>query len=334
MEKKKRITQKDIASMAGVLQSQVSSVINGDFRFVSEENKRKILDAIDATGYHSNISAQKLRLGIDEYVAHQIGLVVSSPEVFSNPFYAKIIASLHTAAHEKKCRIHYIRFFHELSDTVIFNQLIHQDEIGGLILLDLAKEIDDDKNGIIIEKIRSRMPNTVCVEWSTPLFPCVFFDKYGSGKSAVDYLFARAYTQIAYIGPADQRLSGIRDAMKKNGLNVDGMIMVPARTMENGYEIAKELFHEKKLPKSVICGSDEIATGFISFLNKQNIKIPQDIAIMGMGNSEISKFTNPPLTTMDIHLQEIGQSAVDMICAGPYQKNSVLPVEIVSRESV
>lgn len=333
-ETNKRITQWDVAREAGVSRSQVSYVVSGDVAHnLSPQTRQKILDAIDKLGYHSNQSAQKLRLGIDEYVAKQIGLIISGPDTFSNPFLSQIIASFHSAAHQKGCKIHYIRFFDELKDTVLFNTLIHPDEIGGLLLLDLTKSVANDTNGIILEKIRSRMKNTVCVEWNNPLFSCVYYDKYKAGQLAVDHFFSRGYTRIGYTGPVDERLSGIRDQMTQNHLPVDGMIMQPAHTMEEGYLAAKTLFFQNKMPRALICGSDEVATGVISFCNKNKISIPEKLAIIGMGNSEISQFTNPPLTTLDIRSKEIGQTAIDMVTGGPYSKNSVLPAQIVMRKT-
>lgn len=332
-DSKKDVTQWDVAREAGVSRTQVSNVLTGDTRFVSEKKRRKILEAIDKLGYHSNKSAQKLRLGIGEYVSNLFGMIVSGPEVFSSPFYSRLIASLHSAAYEKDCKISYIRFFEELQDTVLFNSLIHPHEIGGLILLDLTKPSAEDKNGIIMEKIRTRMKNTVCVEWKNPQFACAHFDKYKSGVVAVDHLWARGYTGIGYIGPIDERLSGIRDAMAVNRIPLDGMIMTPAYTMTDGYRIASDLFSNGTIPRSVICGSDEIAAGFISFLNRKNISIPETVAVMGMGNSEISNFTNPALTTMDIRESEIAQAAIDMLTGGPYDSNSIIPAQIIPRES-
>ncbi len=332
-EQNKRVTQWDVAKEAGVSRSQVSYVINGDTRYVSPETRKKILDAIDKLGYHTNQAAQKLRLGIDEYVKKQIGLIISNPEVFSNPFHSKIIASLHNAAHEKGCRIHFIRFFDELKDPVLFNSLVHPDEIGGLLLLDLSKQYKDDDNGILMEKIRSRMKNTVSIEWKTPLFPCVRFDVYKSGQIAVDYLFARGYTSIGYVGPVDERLSGIRDAMTENHQQVDGMFMAPAHTMEDGFKIAKSLIDSGQMPRAIICGSDDIASGMLFKFNQNKIDVPSTVALIGMGNTDITKYTNPSLTTMNIKLNEIGQTAIDMIIGGPYNHDSILPVEIIEGAS-
>ncbi|MBQ5382946.1 MAG: LacI family DNA-binding transcriptional regulator [Treponema sp.] len=330
---KKRVTQWDVAREAGVSRSQVSYVISGDTRCIAPETRKKIIDAIDKLGYHANRSAQKLKRGIDDYVANHFGLIISGPDAFSNPVQSKIIASIHSAAYEKNCKISYIRFFEELSDIVLFNSLIHPDEIGGLILLDLSKQVSDDNGAIIMEKIRSRIKNTVCVEWKNPLFPCVFFDRYNSGCLAVDYLFARGYRTIGYAGPADQRLSGIRDEMTKNKLSVDGMQMLPARSIKDGYQIAESLVSQGNLPSAVICGSDEIAAGFLSFLNKKNIAVPESVAVMGMGNSEAAEFTNPPLTTMDLRTSETGRAVIDMLTGGPYEADSVLPAQIIRRSS-
>ncbi|MBR6080722.1 MAG: LacI family DNA-binding transcriptional regulator [Treponema sp.] len=329
----KRVTQWDVARKAGVSRTQVSYVVAGSSHAMSDDVRRRILEAIDTLGYHSNKSAQKLRKGIGEYVSNLFGLVVSGPEVFSNPFCAKIIASLHSAAFEKGCKIHFIRFFEELGDTLLFNTLIHPDEIGGLILLDLDKASSGDKNGIIMEKIRSRIKNTVCVEWKNPLFPCVCFDRYKSGCVAVDHLWGKGYTSIGYVGPVDQRLSGIRDQMVKNRISVDGMIMRGAHTMSDGFDVARTLVSEGNLPSALICGSDEIAAGMLLFFNRENISVPKSVAVMGMGDSEISRFTNPPLTTMGIKIAEISQTVIDMLTGGPYDSDSILPAELIPRLS-
>ena len=150
----KKVTQNDVAREAGVTRSMVSYVISGsNERSVAPETRKRILDAIDRLGYRPNKAAQALQQGNEGFAKNQIGVVLCSPDVFRRPYYAEIIEGIHTCAHENKYHVRFIRFFSELKNPVLFNELIHPEEIGGLILVSTDQCIKSPADEKLVKKI-------------------------------------------------------------------------------------------------------------------------------------------------------------------------------------
>jgi LacI family transcriptional regulator len=333
---KKKVTQHDVARHAGVSRSMVSYVLNGSTRAVAPETRDRILQAIDALEYRPNKFAQALMRGRAEAVADRhIGVILCNSEVFLRPYYAEILAGIHAASHEKSYHIRFIRFFDELKDPLLFNQLIHQEEVCGLLLVATDQCLKTDEDWNIIRRIRERIDQIVCVEWRTAGLASVFFDRYATARKATDYLFDQGYRDIAYIGELDERISGFKQAFLSHGVDdVSALYIDNARDMPSGYTAMKTLFHScqnqmKRLPRAICAGSDEVAIGILKFLHEKNIKIPEETGVISIDNIEVAEYTTPPLTTMNIQKQAMGRQAVELIVhRRAYQGDGALSISL------
>ena len=340
-EKQKRtVTQYDVAREAGVTRSMVSYVISGNTeRSVAPETRRRILEVIDRLGYRPNKAAQALQQGDVALASKQIGLVLCNADVFRRPYYAEIIAGIHTAAHEHSHHIRFIRFFEELKNPVLFNELIHPEEIGGLILVSTDQCIRTEQDKKLIQHIRERIQKIVCVEWVYEGLSSVVFDRQNTGYKAACHLFECGYNDIAYIGENDDRLRGALLAVQEHGGDSSAMHKEFAYNMEGGYAAIGQLHKSVQgLPRAIVCGSDEVAVGVLCYLNERHIAVPAQVALISIDNIEISGYTTPPLTTMNVQKNSMGFRAVEMIVnntAGQDENalNIVIPAEIVVRES-
>jgi LacI family transcriptional regulator len=236
--------------------------------------------------------------------------------VFLRPYYAEILAGIHSAAHEFSHHIRFIRFFNELKDPLLFNQLIHTEEICGLLLVATDQCLESGADWQIIERIRERIGQIVCVEWRAEGLSSVYFDRQAAARKAVTYLFDQGYTDIAYIGESDERVSGFKQAFLEHGVNdLSRLFIDSARDMPSGYEAVRRL-HEgrlSRLPRAICAGSDEVAIGILLYLNEHTVKIPGDVAVISIDNIEMAEYTYPPLTTMNVQKRAMGYQAVEMI---------------------
>ena len=337
----KVVTQVDVAREAGVTRSMVSYVISGNNeRSVAPETRKRILDAIEKLGYRPNKAAQALQLGDVELAHRQIGLVLSNDEVFLRPYYTEIIAGIHTSAHEKNQHIRFIRFFDELKDPVLFNELIHREEIGGLILLACDQSLKKEEDYQLIEKIKQRIDNIVCVEWKYDGLSSVLFDRSDAAYKACEYLIKHKFNNIAYIGQNDDRVKGIRESFMEHGKDPMKLYVGLAVDLEGGFLAAKELYKSSfKFPPALICGSDEVAMGVLCFLHENKVSVPDQVSVISIDNIEMAGYMNPPLTTVNVQKNAMGSTAVDMIVSrrgmqGEKAINISLPTEIVERDSV
>ena len=340
LEKNRAVTQNDVAREAGVTRSMVSYVISGsNARSVAPETRERILQAIEKLGYRPNKAAQELQQGKEAFAKKQIGVVLCDANVFLRPYYAEIVSGIHTAAHENKFDVHFIHFFDELRDPVLFNRIIHPEEIGSLILVATKHAIRNDSDLKLIEAIKEKIPQIVCVEWKCDGLTSVTFDLQETARKAASYLFSKGYEDVAYIGEEDERVAGVRLAFIENGIAGpgDGQV-VPAFTMEGGFYGAKTLEEKRGFPRAIVCGSDEVAIGVLCYLNEKKIKIPEEVAVISIDNIESAAFTTPPLTTMNVQKRAMGVRAVEMIVGGTALQGDKslcisLPTSIVERSS-
>ncbi len=133
----KIITQEDVARRAGVTRSIVSYVINNGPRKVSEETRNRVLSAIKELEYRPNKHAQMLSSADDSIAEKYIGIILAGNHMFKRPYYGSILASIHEHAHEQDWHIRFIRVFDDFNNPTLFNELIHPNEITGVILLGL-----------------------------------------------------------------------------------------------------------------------------------------------------------------------------------------------------
>ncbi len=337
---RQRVTQEDVARAAGVTRSVVSYVLNGNSRSVAPETRDRILKAIDELGYRPNKFAQALMLGVGNPSAvRQIGIVLNGAHVFLRPYYAEILAGIHAKAHEEAYHIRFIRFFEELKDPLIFNSLIHDEEVCGLILIALDQSIATAEDDELIGQIRERIENIVCVEWQREGLPSVSFNRRDAATEATRHLLSLSHRRIAYIGESDERIIGFRQAMIESGeRDVSALIVESANDMRSGYDTAERVLPANPDVTAVVAGSDEVAIGILRYLNERGIAVPGRIALASIDNIEMAEFTNPPLTTINVQKAAMGRLAVQMIIDNGRSRpdgpvTMLLPCSLVIRES-
>ena len=283
---RKPVTQHDVAREAGVTRSMVSYVLNGSAgKTVAPATRQKIVDAIARLGYKPNKNARALQQGNEALAGRQIGVVLCSADMFLRPYYAEILAGIYTAAHEHNYNIRFIRFFDELKNPILFNDLIHPEEISGLILVAIDQRIRTSGDERIIDSIGSRIKHIVCVEWQREGLSSVGFNRQDAARMATDYLLKKGYTDIAYIGEIDNRVSGFKQAFMEAGFNdLSSLVVDGAIDMPGGLDAMKRL-HEASLrnsgvhmPRAICAGSDEVAIGILHYLNRMSIPVPARIS--------------------------------------------------------
>jgi len=338
--RKTKITQNDVARHAGVTRSMVSYVINGSGRSVAPVTRQKILDAISELEYRPNKFARALSMGSKGVLADQnIGIVLCDAGIFLRPYYAEILAGIHQAAHEKDFHIRFIRFFDELKEPVLFNQLIHSEEICGLLLLAVDQCVKTQKDNQLIERIQAQIDQIVCVDCRIRDLSSVSFDRQAAASQAVHYLFDQGFSDIAYLGESDQRVTGFKQAYLERGKDISGLYIGAAADMASGLKAVQKLHQDRgALPRAICAGSDEVAVGILFYLHEKGIAVPAETALISIDNIEIAEYTNPQLTSVNVQKRAMGYRAVEMIVnraagRGENALTLLLPTNLVIRKS-
>lgn len=334
-------TLKEIANNVGVSVGTVSRVLNHDSTIsVSDETKIKIFEIAEEMQYKtlnqrkSLIKSKeiKLRVGIVEMYSHS--------EQLQDPYYLLLRSVV-----DKEC------FDNEIEVVNVYKsdegyKYIGNEEISGLIAIGKFNRND-------IKMLKKISHNIVFLD-STPdeqNFDSVNVNfKLGTYK-ALDYLLELGHREIGYIGSfntlddfkeksMDNRLKYYTDYMKKKELyKKENIVDTKEMTTIAGYEVMKNFIsNNQKLPTAFFVGNDTTATGVLKALYEKNIKVPEDISIIGFNDLIASQYTIPPLTTVRVHIEHLASASVDLMLEKinknrSYCKKVIIPSELVIRES-
>ena len=157
------------------------------------------------------------------------------------------------------------------------------------------------------------VPNRLCAEHYRHLkVPVLFFDMrlpeleipqivsddYSGALTAVEQLIRLGHVRIAHIGSeydytGEQRLNGYLDALRKYGLaGRKQLIKMRYPSREWGYHAARELFELKRPPTAIFCANDTIAAGVVNFCADRGIGIPEELSVIGFGNTQTAEYLN------------------------------------------
>jgi DNA-binding LacI/PurR family transcriptional regulator len=337
-EPHKNITQDDVARRAGVSRSIVSYVINNGPRSVSDETRQRVLQAIQELGYRPNKHAQMLSGNEGSIADKYIGIIIAGDFMFKRPYYGIILAGIHEQAHVRDYHIRFIRVFNDFNNPMLFNELIHPNEISGVILIGLNQVVHTAEDHSLVEEIVRRVERVVCVEWEWPGVPSVGFDRQNAAYQATQHLLETGRGKIAYLGPDDERIIGYQQALWEHSITPDKGLIDGGFSAQFGYESCERLMAQYPTVDGICAGSDEVAIGVLNFLHRNEVAVPEMVAVASIDNIDISAYTIPSLTTVDVPKFEIGFHAVETLIDDKAHKGSsafviTVRTELIVRES-
>lgn len=324
---------KDVAREAGVSIATVSRVLN-DVDVVNEETKKKVLDAIKKLGYRPNIVARSLKT----QRSRTIGIII--PDI-SNQFYPEIVRGAEDVANIYNYNIMLCNTDLDPEKEMEYLRVLKEKMVDGVIYMSNSLEPE------IIELIKNLQLPVVLVETTDHenTFPSVTIDNEKASFDSTGYLLARGNKHIAYIGTyqdavnaASYRFKGYKDALVKNGIEFDEKLChFGGLKAQDGYDGIKEILNNSKVD-AVFCASDEIAMGAINALRELNIKVPEEVDVMGFDDIYSASIFYPKLTTVSQPTYDMGSVGMRMLIkiingAELIQHHFELPHEIVERDS-
>lgn len=307
-----RTTIKDIAAMAGVSVSTVSRALN-DRGGMEEKTRKRILDIANRLGYRPSAFARGLVLQRTKT------LMVLVPDL-ANYFFAEVTQELCSVCHEKgyKVLLHSTVNQPELEREYLAS--IREGAVDGAIIApQLAAELVPD----YLDLVRSEFP-LVFVDRASDRFKTnsVLVDNRRGGEMAVEYLYAKGHRRIAFIGgnigsvhPARDRHLGYISALQKRDIPVrEEYVLVDRPSPDRGgVEAINYLLDLPEPPTAVFVDSDTTALSCIGTVHRRGQRVPEDLAIVGFDNLNISAFFDVPLTTVAQPKREIAEKAVGLV---------------------
>ena len=327
-------TIKEIAKRASVSRTTVSRVINNS-GYVSEDAKKRVLKAIEETGYIPSENAKSLRTKKTKVIGVILPkistetssrLVKGLDEVFAKEGYQILLTNTNL---DPEKEIEYLR-------------LLKSRHVDGIILS--ATIINEP----LVEEINQLNIPFVTVGQHISGISNVLFDDYQAAKDMVYLMIKKGYKEIAFIGVDEEdhsvgylRKMGYLDAMKENNLPVEeSWVQKGIFDVDSGYQCMSQMmkFSIQK-PVAVLAVTDRLAIGAIQYMKEAGLSIPDEMAVAGMGASELSRFISPPLTTIDFSIEEVGSKAADLLLEqingrNSHDKISKIKYRLIERSSI
>lgn len=309
--KPRRVSAQDVARRAGVSRTTVSFVLNNSpGKSITEETRRRVLHAAGELGYMPNEDARRLALvrssAIGVFITH-------SQYVYSDVFISRVIEGMSQAVNRNRVQlvIHPLRF-----EEHGYLRLVEEAGVQGVILIN-TRENDPG----IAELSRHGVP-TVSIDFmEDSRVDQVYVDNRGAAREIVKLVLDWGHRDVAMITHAPlefsasrRRFEGYCDALAEYGINPDeAWIRYGSFTEDSGYKAMSELLRDGLRPTAVFAGNDMIAYGALMASRDNGVVVPDDISVVGFDDDYLSRYTNPPLTTMALPAAGLGSEAVNLL---------------------
>jgi LacI family transcriptional regulator len=335
----KRVTATDVAELAGVSRTTVSFVLNNvPGMRISEETRRKVLEAAQQLDYHPNISAQRLVTGQTRIIAY---VERQTPEqAFSDAFLPQVLRGVHDAASASNYEVLFAPVPVE-NGAERCEYLLRGGHVDGIILS--GPRSDDLQLRDLLER---GAPLVLQGHWPGVATASVDIDNNEAARMAVKHLIGLNHRRLGMIvhaplayTAAAARLKGYRDVVKSMGLSVDDSCITEADfTPESGERAMEELLEYDPPPTAIFASSDTVAIGAMRAAKRMGYRIPEDMSFVGFDDIPMAVYQDPPLTTVRLPAYGIGWATADLLIRLIAQEevregNLLLESELIIRAS-
>jgi LacI family transcriptional regulator len=329
------VTIRDVARLAGVSVATVSRVFSRKDP-VREETRRRILAVAAELRYSPHGAARSLTTERTE----TIGVLL--PEIHGE-FFSELIRGIDRAARRRGYHVLVSSSHSERSEVEAVLRTI-RGRVDGLILM--SPDLDAEA---LVAHLPPRLP-TICLNCrGSALLPAISIDNYGGATAMVGHLAGRGYRRIALLGgprrnfDARERRRGYRAALQSAGLANEPELELRGDFSEgSGYRAGQRLARLAELPDAVFAANDTMAIGCLAALREAGLAVPGRIAVAGFDDIPIARFTSPPLSTVRVPIDALGNRAFDRLLQAMTSRTAptdsppdseTLATELVIRES-
>lgn len=306
------VTIKQIANAVGVSSATVSRVLNFDSTLsVSPQTRKAIVETAEALNY----ATPRNRKAVDHKLDRKIALVhfLRPDQELIDPYYVAIRLGIESRCSDLKFEA--VQVYH--TDSVPDPTLLKSAD--GVIVVGLHSQSE-------IDWVLSHNPTVVFADFSpeSDIHDSIRSDLDLAMRKLLQALDDQGYRKLAFVGwqtastrsatgVADRRLPAYVDWMGARGRYAPELCWIGDNTEQSGYDLTRQLLETGQRPDALITGNDNMAVGAYRAIHEFNLKIPADIAVASFNDIPVAQFLNPPLTTVRLPAEEIGQTAVEML---------------------
>lgn len=329
MATRPRVTARDVARLAGVSQSTVSYVLNRTpNQTISEATRLRVQHAAEELRYAPSAAARALRLGSSQIV------FVVLPDAPIGSTIARLIDQLTDLLEPHGYSVVYRR--HRGAETLDrFMREAAPAAVANLTALTPEEE----------ERIRSAGIPIVHAAVDSGRAGVLAISEAPVGRLQASHLVERGHRRLGYAASPDprigmfleQRLRGVREVCRAAGLPEPKVVAVPLDVAAAIAAVA-ELRSDEEDPVTAVCAyNDEQAFALLAGMRVLGLRAPQDLAVIGVDDVPLAPFADPPLTTVDIHVNLISESlrtmVLDVVAGREVGDTVYSPATLVRRDS-
>ena len=323
----------DVANRAGVSSATVSRVLT-EKDVVKESTRKKVLKAVEELGYRPSRVARSLRVKSSQI----IGLIISD---IQNPFFTSLVRAVEDLAHANNYALFLCNSDENLEKETLYIDLMLAERVAGVIITPTSEQINP------CQRLLDAEIPIVAVD--RRVLACnidtVLVDNLRGAYELTEHLIKHGHTRIGAIMGSPQittgreRLEGYQLALQAQGIPFNPeLVRVGVPKIDAGKRFTCDLLDLPNPPTAVFTGNNLLTIGALSVINERNLKIPDEIAVVGFDDPKWTELINPPLTAVAQPTYELGRKAAGLILKRITEPDRpaeliILEPEIMIRES-
>jgi DNA-binding LacI/PurR family transcriptional regulator len=333
VQKKNRISSKDVAKEAGVSQATVSYVLNNVKNVkIRPETRQAVLDAVQKLNYHPSHIARGMKL------SKSMSVGVMTDRSVTNYNFMRTLEGIKDGLSQFNYSITLL--FNKSDDS--FNTEIldyyNTNRLDGVIFA--FATVDDDSRE---ELNRNNVPYVIVDSHASGSGPHEVGTDHLRHMADLTAIFKeKGATRLAYTGPlwkqrTDPRLEAFEQAVQTNGLYHCGFFLSPFQD-DQIREMVISLLDSPDRPDGIVAGSPRFGFFILKTAAEMGLRVPEDLRVASLGTSTFHGICHPGMTAVELPLYDMGRSGasalVDIMNDIPVPDRIILPSEIVLRESL
>ncbi len=311
-------TIKDVAREAGVSVASVSRALNGGTGVTAATSER-IHAAAKRLHYIPHAAARMLITRR----THTIGALL--PDLHGE-FFSELIRGIDLAARARGLHL-LVSSSHDNADDAAMALRAMQGRVDGLLLMSPHADAD-----FLRQNLPTDLPTVLMNTRLTGTDFCALsVDNDGGARLIVEHLLSLGRRRIAFIrGPAGnrdaaERERGYRRALADRAPGSEAMMLAGDFSEESGYRAGQQVLSLPDRPDAVFAANDMMAIGFLAALREARVDVPGEIAVAGFDDVPMARYVTPALTTIQVHIADLGGQAMEMLGEQIDNPGSVAP---------
>ncbi|SDS65599.1 LacI family DNA-binding transcriptional regulator [Gramella sp. MAR_2010_147] len=337
MKNKEKVTIYDISKKLNISAATVSRALNNNPK-ISEKTRKLVAKTAAEMNYKQNRLAQALKKGR----TNNVGVIVP---YINRSFFSSVIRGIEEELTPHGYHIIICQSHEEVANEAEQINALLNTQIDG-IFMSVSKTTQTTEH---IKKIQEEGTPLVFFDRKidVPGVSSVVLDDFKAGYMATEHLINEGCSRIAHLSGDinleiyKNRYDGYREALKKNNIDFNPSYVIQTSSkIESGMQAIDELWQLEDKPDAIFSAGDYAALGAIQELKNKNVKIPEDVCVVGFSNEPFTKYMELPITSMDQTPQMMGKIAAQVFLEQvqedktiSIEKRVVLPPELFIRDS-